>query len=45
MKSRMESLQAKIDVATDVNVKKMNENMLSQIQRNKEINNTCFFIV
>ena len=39
----MESLQAKIDVATDVNVKKMNENMLSQIQRNKEINNTCFF--
>lgn len=41
--SRMESLQAKIDVATDVNVKKMNENMLSQIQRNKEINNTCFF--
>ena len=41
--SRMEILQGKIDAATDVNVKKMNENMLSQVQRNKEINNTCFF--
>lgn len=41
--SRMEILQGKIDAATDVNVKKMNEDMLSQVQRNKEINNTCFF--
>ena len=39
----MEILQGKIDAATDVNVKKMNEDMLSQVQRNKEINNTCFF--
>ena len=41
--SRMEILQGKIDVATDANVRKMNEDMLSQVQRNKEINNTCFF--
>lgn len=41
--SRMEILQGKIDAATDANVRKMNEDMLSQVQRNKEINNTCFF--
>ena len=41
--SRMEILQGKIDVARDANVRKMNEDMLSQVQRNKEINNTFFF--
>lgn len=40
---QMENLQNKIDSATDPTIVKNNQEMLSQVQRNKEINNTCFF--
>ena len=41
--SQMDSLKKKIANAMDADTIKNNEEMLSQIQRNKEINNTCFF--
>lgn len=41
--SNIDNLQNKIDNTTDSDIKKVNEGMLSQAQRNKEINNTCFF--
>lgn len=40
---QMDSLQKNIDTATDATVIKNNEAFRSQVQRNKEINNTCFF--
>ncbi|MBD5511345.1 MAG: AIPR family protein [Lachnospiraceae bacterium] len=40
---QMENLQMKIDSATDPSIIKINQEMFSQAQRNKEINNTCFF--
>lgn len=40
---QMNNLQNKIDTSTDHDIIKYNQEILSQVQRNKEINNTCFF--
>ena len=40
---QMENIKKKIETTTDIDIRKNNEEMLSQIQRNKEINNTCYF--
>lgn len=40
---QMENLRQKIDDSSDDSIRKNNEQMLSQFQKYKEINNTCFF--
>lgn len=39
----MENLRQKIEDSSDDSIRKNNEQMLSQFQKYKEINNTCFF--
>lgn len=40
---QMENLRQKIEDSSDDSIRKNNEQMLSQFQKYKEINNTCFF--